>query len=240
MKWVISILFLFIFSFSSLTASETLYKAHELYDKGDFNGALGQYQQFIKENGESAEIFYNLGNIYYRQGELGKSLFYFYRASEFLPRDPDVKFNLNYLMKQTKDQIGVTNTFWDKINPGYYLNYHERIIFLTLFGILFWTSMIILLYKKNVFFYWLRNGSFLIFIYAFIGLGFLYFTHKPYGVVIQESAKIYSSVGQKSVHLFSLHEGALFKIVDRYKKSWLRISLPDGKKGWIQTSSAIF
>jgi tetratricopeptide (TPR) repeat protein len=69
-------------------------QACELYEKGDFGSALGQFQAVKAGGMENAALYYNIGNCYYREGQLGRAVASYRRALMLAPRDQDVKTNL--------------------------------------------------------------------------------------------------------------------------------------------------
>jgi len=69
-------------------------QACELYEKGDFGSALGQFQAVKAGGVESAALYYNIGNCYYREGQLGRAVASYRRALMLAPRDQDVRSNL--------------------------------------------------------------------------------------------------------------------------------------------------
>ena len=72
-------------------------EALQAYDAGNYKEAITRLEVLLKEGGENGELRYNLGDAYFRNKELGQSIYQFRKALELLPRDPDVKFNLGYV-----------------------------------------------------------------------------------------------------------------------------------------------
>ena len=92
---IISFLALALISFSSM-AQSLIEKANAEYDADKFANALELYLQASVEDGVSSDLFYNIGNTYYRMGELGQSVLYYERALMLDPRNEDAKSNLEY------------------------------------------------------------------------------------------------------------------------------------------------
>jgi len=68
--------------------------ACDLYEKGDFDSALREFQAVKASGIENAALYYNIGNCYYRQGQLGRAVAGYRRALMLAPRDADAKTNL--------------------------------------------------------------------------------------------------------------------------------------------------
>jgi tetratricopeptide (TPR) repeat protein len=78
---------------ADLPAFET---ANRLYEQGKFPDAIAAYQKILSEKGGSAPLYFNLGNAFFKNGQIGKAI-YSYRMAELLdPRDPDVRANLRF------------------------------------------------------------------------------------------------------------------------------------------------
>ena len=77
----------------AMGAESDFFEAMRAYDSGDYGKAVELWRS--DNETPAGELHYNLGNAYFRMGNLGDAVFHFRKASELLPRDPDVSFNLN-------------------------------------------------------------------------------------------------------------------------------------------------
>ena len=145
-----SILFSFLILWSAAANSygstsnfkDQLLKANDSYYEGRYEDAVKQYKRIINsKEGNWGEVHFNLGNAYFRKGELGKALFHFKKSSKILPRDGDVKYNLEYLRSKTKDKIEA-RPFWDP-RGLFPLNKREVGTLLISFWVLFWLGSIL-------------------------------------------------------------------------------------------------
>ena len=68
--------------------------ANDLYERGSFVEATQIYQQLADEGYGDSIVFYNLGNAYYKSGDLGRAILNYLRAERLAPRDPDIQDNL--------------------------------------------------------------------------------------------------------------------------------------------------
>lgn len=78
---------------------------NQAYKKGDFDGAIADYETIINSGLESGEVYYNLGNAYFKKGNLGKAIANFERALRLIPRDSDVNFNLRHARSLTQKRL---------------------------------------------------------------------------------------------------------------------------------------
>jgi tetratricopeptide (TPR) repeat protein len=75
-------------------------QANRLYEQGKYSEAARAYQQIISLGKASATVYYNLGNAWFKAGQLGRAVAAYRRAEDLAPRDPNIRFNLNFTRKQ--------------------------------------------------------------------------------------------------------------------------------------------
>ena len=86
--------------------NETLFNSGtEAYNKGDYNKAIERYLAIVENGQHSAELYYNLGNSYYKLNQIAPSIYYFEKALLLKPGDPEIKNNLGYAQNMTLDAI---------------------------------------------------------------------------------------------------------------------------------------
>src|SRR5690606_40201598 len=82
-------------------------KGNSLYNQGEYQAAIEEYLK-ISENGEhSSELYYNLGNAYYKLNQIAPSIYYYEKALLLNPDDQDILNNLQYAQNMTVDAIDV-------------------------------------------------------------------------------------------------------------------------------------
>ena len=82
-------------------------EATKMYQEGDYQKAIDLYNERLSDDLESATVYYNLGNCYYKQGEIAKAILNYERALLLHPGDNDIKYNLTMAQKATVDNIKV-------------------------------------------------------------------------------------------------------------------------------------
>ena len=82
------------------------------YVNGNYADAISVYEHLLKNAGESAELHYNLGNAYYKAGNVPKAILAYERASLLNPGDEDIVFNLQLARSKTVDKVSPTYKFF--------------------------------------------------------------------------------------------------------------------------------
>src|SRR5262245_11751225 len=89
-----------------LKAAEDLQeKANRYYRDRDYNNALKAYEQLLPDPRVSTDVLYNIGNCYYKMGQLGRAVLFYERAARLNPDDEDIAFNLRLAGLKTVDRI---------------------------------------------------------------------------------------------------------------------------------------
>lgn len=229
---------IFLFVLSGLVHSnDSLTKANKLYLEGNYKDSIKEYSAILKSQGDLGEVHFNLGNAYFRNDEKGRAIYHFRKASEILPRDGDVKYNLKYLREKTIDKVE-SRSFLNGYNL-FPFNKRETSLMLLIFWGLFWLFSLTLLAIKREAIKWMRNLSF--FICLFFSVPFINgLWSDDFGVVGAEKTSVYSGIGKDNVKLFVLHEGTEVVLKDIHQNGWVRIEVDQSKKGWMKKEDLIF
>lgn len=218
--------------------------ADSLYAKEKYEQAIYQYDALLKE-GENAKLYYNLGNCYYRLGDIAHAILNYERAINRNPSDKDAQFNLALARTKTIDKIQTTDTFFlvawfnSLINI---MNIDHWAITAIIFMILFLATILILFFSSNII---LRKISLFVSIVAFVAvilsnLFALMQTNKYLDktqAIVMNSVNVKSTPDKSGTVLFELHDGTKVEIIDNTMKQWIEISLSDGKEGWVPAKS---
>lgn len=239
MRFVFLALALLAYGAVAMNESAPFEKAITAFDSGNYNDAISGFSEVLAADGGSATAHYDLGSAYYRNKQLGLALFHFRKALELLPRDPEIRFNLNYLRQKTVDKINRRGLIpdLDAILPLSERETYGLLVFFSIgFGV---TGILGFVFNENRL-RWTRRG-FLILTLAFLGLcAEKSLFKRDFGVVTSAEADVYSALGKDNVLLFQLHEGAEFSVGDAGPSDWVQIVLADGKKGWMKKKDGVF
>jgi tetratricopeptide (TPR) repeat protein len=86
--------------------------ANQMYQTGNYTAAANQYEEILKSGILSKEIYYNLGNAYYRLNHIGRAMLNYERALRFSPTDSDILHNIAMTKAKLTDDIeSVDDTF---------------------------------------------------------------------------------------------------------------------------------
>ncbi len=108
MKTIVTTLVLVVLAVSvsfAGTPSEDFGKANELYKQKDYEKAINLYKGILRQGVESASIYYNLGNAYFKNGDLGRAILYYMKAKKLDPGNDDIQNNLEFAKQFTSIQM---------------------------------------------------------------------------------------------------------------------------------------
>lgn len=217
-------------------------EANAQYAEGNYAEAASQYQEILA-NQPSAEVYYNLGNAYFKQGELAQSILAYERALRIKPYYKDAKHNLQFAQSRIVDNIQDTHSFflsnWFKairnsLNQRIWFVLSISLFILTLVGLFFFAfSRTLWLRKMN---FYTSLVALVISIFAFANTGSLHQrdTHRAEAIITQGIVNAKSSPDRSGTELFTIHEGTKVLIVETIGE-WCCIHVGNNV-GWIQLS----
>ena len=244
---MVKIFYLFII-FNFLIADDEINKifieANNHFINQKYNEAIEKYEKIIESGYDNSTIFYNLGNAYFRNNNLGHSIWAYLNSLRLNPRNEDANYNLLIAQSRTKGQIKMPKILffldlYRHFKSSFTLD--ELILFTSFLFLIF--SFITLLLKlqiiKNSYFY-LFNKILLsiVIIINIVGVDiYLQLKNDKKGVVISKNIDAYSGpeYGQNII-IFRLNEGMIFEI-NKINNDWLEIIIADGQKGWVPINS---
>ena len=117
MKRVVVYIALFVGVFVQAQSSEELFsQGNKLYQEGEYSKAIDIYDEIEAKNIESADLYFNIGNCYYKMNKVAPSIYYFEKALKLDPTHSDAAFNLEFAKRMTIDAIEeLPKTFIQKI-----------------------------------------------------------------------------------------------------------------------------
>jgi tetratricopeptide (TPR) repeat protein len=217
---------------------EQFFEANQAYKNHQFQQAIDGYLHLIENGPENGQVYYNLGNAYFRLGDLGRAVLSYERARLLIPRDGDLAFNLSHVRNQTQDaSIDLQmSSFSDFIDLGS-LNRYEIFFGFVLLNVLFFVLLCIRLYKKTEWTYYLS-----IFLAILIGIGgcalALKWTARATdnrAVVLSQEVLVQAGPDSRNTVLFKLHAGTLVR-VERTENDWTLLKLSKDKRGWAESN----
>jgi tetratricopeptide (TPR) repeat protein len=243
MKRIILIL-LTILSFGSATyaQSDVLKQANYLYSRGNYADAAKLYEKVLATQGVAPELYFNIGNAYYKSNEIGRSILNFERALRLSPTFEDARYNLEIAQLKVVDNVGLNQSFFigrwidafiKLLNSNQWLWFSFSLFLVTLicaFLFVFAPSRQL----RKVSFY---IGS-VILVISFIGFIFSdtrkdqMLNHRE-AIVMSGVVSVKGSPDKSGTELFQLHEGTKVTIKSTLDK-WTEIKLGNGNIGWVE------
>ncbi len=241
------IVFLFLFSLSCMATENnvTLDSANAAYLKGNYEKAIKLYQSIISNGEVSPELYFNLGNAYYKANNIGYAILNYERAKKLSPEDDDITVNLKLANQKTEDKIEAAPqlflTTWKNgiVDMMSEKNWSELCIVLLVFSLLLFAVYIFTSRRglKQVGFF---GGSILIvssIIVFFIARHKFELTKTSNEAIITSSTvTVYGSPNEKGTKLFILHEGTKVRITED-DGNWTEIKIANGNVGWVPGKS---
>lgn len=236
---LLAAVFLLIFTgqlYSQENSLELFQKGNRNYDSGNFKSAIKTYQQLLDLGIKDATVYYNLGNSYFRDKQLGKAILYYRKAQKLSPRDNDIATNLNYsrlfVLDKIKGSSNFSSIFTDRILNWGTVNEFTFLTFLFYLGSA--SLGVVTFFKREK----IIKRALAIFLALFLILLFFAVikisgdSRQQEAVVISSAVEVYSGPGKEFTLQFTGHEGLEVKI-EQEKDDWYLVSLPNGARGWL-------
>jgi len=217
--------------------------ADSAYVNGNYQEAIKGYEALLR-NGASAELYYNLGNAYYRTENITRAVLNFERALLLSPGDSDIRFNLQIARSKTIDKIVPESEM-------FFVTWYRSLV--NMMSVDGWgrTALVSLALVIVLFLVYLFSARVWMQKVGFFGGGVLLvlfvisnifawqqrqnLLYRQGAIVIAPSVTVKSTPAQNGTDLFILHEGTKVIITDGSMKNWREVRLADGKKGWIES-----
>ncbi len=218
-------------------------EGNRLYQEGDFEGALSSYLRVVEAGFESGQVYYNIGNSYFKSGDLARAILYYERARRLLPRDEDVRANLDLARSLTADEIEPLPRFWVLDAWSWWVDLLPRSLLVLLVVSAYVAAMggvIVLILKRGApSAVWggrvaLGTGGVLLVLGLNLAIRELEIGQAEEAVVLEPQVDVMSApVDDETLTIFTVHEGTKVR-VDRRAEEWAEVVLEDGKVGWVR------
>ena len=218
--------------------------ADSAYVRQQYQQAIADYEALLKK-GVSADIYYNLGNAYYRTDNITRAVINYERALLLSPGDRDIRFNLQLARSKTIDKITPESEM-------FFVTWYRSLV--NIMSVDGWAMMslvalaiaivLALCYLFTAKVWMQKTGFFGAFIMiAVFALSNLFawqqkdqLVNRSGAIVITPAAAVKSTPANGGTDLFIIHEGTKVEITDSSMKEWKEVRIADGKEGWIKAS----
>ncbi|MBN2890470.1 MAG: tetratricopeptide repeat protein [Bacteroidales bacterium] len=219
----------------------TFEQANIEYADENFEQAINKYESVVEKKYESAELYYNLGNAFFKQNNIPKAIVNYERAYRLSPNDEDIKHNLEHANLFVQDEFTkVPDFILDRIYHGVVhvlgsntwalISINTFILGLTVFLIFLFSKIVSR--RKLAFFFSILLMMFSIITFSFSAESKKQIT-EPNAAIIMEISTIKSSPENDGTDLYILNPGVKVGIKS-INNDWYEVKLPNGKIGWIQ------
>lgn len=230
----------------TLSSSSMGLAAEKAYLNGDYTGAIQIYESLLEGGKESAALYYNLGNCYYKVGQIARAILNYERSLLLDPSDSDVLFNLELAKNKTVDRLTPMRELffitWAKNIASLCSSDAWAICSIIAFFLLFVFLSLYLFFHKLL---WRKIGLlgalFTLFFCLIANICASYqkdkLQERNYAIVIVPTVTARSTPDRGGTELFVLHEGIKVKLKDVSMREWKEILLEDGNVGWIPSAA---
>lgn len=219
-------------------------EGNRLYQAGDFDGALDRYRRILDAGLESGDLHYNIGNTYFRLGELGPAILHYERARRLMPGDDDLLANLALARSLTADEIVPRPRFWLFRLVDWWVGLLPRAGLLWLVALAWVTAVagaaLVVLRPMARAGAWARRTALAAAAVTVVFGVNLVVRELDLGaaaeaIVMADEAQVQSAPSDDpALRIFAVHEGAKVRM-DRRSGDWVEIMLEDGSVGWMRT-----
>lgn len=215
-------------------------QGNQAYNEGNYQEAISFYESVLAAGEHSFELYYNLGNAYYKLNDIANSIYFFEKAKMINPEDNDLLVNLAFANQMTIDAIaekentGISK-FFDQLVKQLDLNSWATLAIV--FSILFVGSYILFLLSNKTI---IKRLAFAVSVTAVLislsayGLGLSHQSKekKDQPAIVFSEVVLKAEPNERAQALFSLHPGTKLQLVDHLGE-WSEVQIADGQTGWV-------
>ena len=245
--FIFAITLLCICSTTAQDIQSLIQNGNQQYLEEEFESAIRTYERVIDSGYVAADLYYNLGNSYFKSHKITSAILNYERAILLAPNDDDIRYNLNLARTFVVDKIEV-------LPQPFYLKWHKKvagffsselwaiisIICFILFLIFFSLYLFVSTYRMKKSAFWVSIFVLFVSVSSFV----FSFHHKRIitghntAIIFTPSVTVKSTPDESGTDLFLIHEGTKVRIEDTLGL-WTGIKLEDGNKGWLLTSDIV-
>ena len=219
--------------------SELWEQANQAYADEDYRNALSSYHLLLDQGIENGLLYYNMGNTYFKLGDIGRSALYYYKAQKLRPGDEDIQHNLSLVNQVRVDPVidEEQDRFLRSVDRMLYRLPYSVFFVLSALGILVAFALSLVAIFRAEF---NRSLGYVLVISALVGvlsltiasIQYRHMTRDDFGVIVAERVDMLSGPSKKETTIYSIHAGIRCQILDE-ANGWYRIRLANGYNGWI-------
>jgi tetratricopeptide (TPR) repeat protein len=221
-------------------------QANQAYRNGDFQKAIQMYSQIVQQGYKSAELFYNLGNAYYKSNRIPDAILSYERSLKLSPGDEDAAHNLALANLRIEDRIDAVPklffvSWWRAFADSYPASKWAWISIASVWGACILALALVVglrwpLIRQLV--AWLVIVALF---FSALSLAAMFDRSRMersrnFAILFSASVQVRSAPDEQSTDLFVIHEGVKLELLDSVG-DWNKIRLADGKIGWVRSNT---
>jgi tetratricopeptide (TPR) repeat protein len=224
---------------TEVSPTEAMLRANQQYEAGQYTAAAEIYEAILDAGLHNSDLYYNLGNAYFKQGEVGRAILNYRRAQRLSPRDADIAANLDFARRQTADRL--ENNTGSLANLAQateaWLTLNEAVMLALFVWVLicYFAVLAILLPRQRRIFTWIIGVLALLLAMSVVSISNRLYNEWQYppAVVVARQIDITSGPGSADQYVvnFTLHAGAEVRLLES-RPGWRRVALPGDLQGW--------
>jgi len=226
----------------SVTAqSDEFAMANHFYEQKDFASAIRLYESILDRGVASADLYFNLGNAYFKSGDLGHAVLYYTRARRLAPGDEDIAFNLSFVKQFSRVQMeGVQlnpiHTFMENLVGPYSLSQLGWVTSVFFFLLMVTLTVRVIVGRNSTL---LRSIVVVSLILLLVGGGMTTFKYRndyltPRAVIIADESPVYTGPSKQSDIELRGAPGLVVEILSE-SGDFLNVLFENKRRGWIES-----
>lgn len=223
------------------TPEQLFTEGNEAYQKGDFAKAAGLYESILHNGYANSDLYYNLGNVYYKQGTIARAILNYERAERLTPNDEDLRHNLQLANQMITDRIDPTPRlfvwdWWTSVKNWLSFEIVTWLLYVAFLLVAMSVSMVIAGRSYRMRRIALLGSMVTTVLLLFVGsvfAGRYTDAHRSdEAIVMSTVVNVKNSPDDRSSDAFVIHAGLKVQLIDRLG-NWTKVRLADGKVGWL-------
>jgi tetratricopeptide (TPR) repeat protein len=212
--------------------------ANKLYEQGKFSEAAAAYQRLLSSGQASTAVYFNLGNAFFKAGQLGRAIAVYHQGQQMAPRDSDLRANLQFARNQVQGPTLTANK-WQQWLARLTVNEWSWLAagaFWAWFGLLTIGQIRPALkpaLRNYVFLFGIVTGVLSVCLALALDVRL-----SPPAIVITRDAVVRQAPIDEAQSAFTAHDGAELQITDR-KEDWLQVTTDPRRIGWLRRDQVV-
>lgn len=214
--------------------------ANRLYQQGKSDEAITAYQRLLEHGVVAPALYFNLGNAYFKSGQLGRAIAAYRMAQQLSPRDPDIRANLQFARNQVQPPTFPANKL------AQWLGTFTLNEWTTFAAAVFWVFFVLLavgearpqLKRRTRPCIWFAGSAFVILAACLVTAHVAQRNATRIAIIVEPEVAVRQGPLDDAPKAFVAHDGAELKVLDQ-KDDWLQVSVAPGRFGWVNRAAVV-